>query len=63
MKVHMTFFDAKLITKVSRSEYYMYLVDLDVIFTNVSFVANSSSTMNLMDSRFHKQCDYVKFKL
>lgn len=50
MKVHMTY-DAKLITKVSRSEYYMYLVDLDVIFTNVSFEGDTSSTMNLMDSQ------------
>lgn len=46
MKVRMTFFDAKLNTKVSRSEYYMYLVDLDI-----SFEANSSSTMNLMNSQ------------
>lgn len=44
-------YDAKLNTKVSRSEYYMYHADLDVIFTNVSFEANSSSTMNLMDSQ------------
>lgn len=34
---------------------YMHLVDLDVIFTNVSFVANSSSTWGI--HRFHKQCD------
>lgn len=49
MKVYLIFFDVKFIIKVLRFEYYMYFVDLDVIFINVSFEVNFFFIMNLMD--------------
>lgn len=39
MKVRMIY-DVKFNIKVLRFEYYMYFVDLDVIFINVSCVVN-----------------------
>lgn len=48
MKVYMIY-DVKFIIKVLRFEYYMYFVDLDVIFINVSFVVNFFFIMNLMN--------------